>query len=421
MTVSSADERVRVLYWFNQPTPYVVARFNAAAERPELDFHAVFSEVRQSDRSWNVDESEWNFPARYLGRVRLPLRELVKLRPDVFLLEYDRWNLAVGAALGFVYAKRVGFRVLPNFDAWSQRTWWREAGKHLLFKAIDGAKVSGPDGAALATRYGLPEDRIATVTQSINVAHYSRSREMPAEDRHRRRGELGLSGCVFIYVGRLWAGKGLDELFEAYRRLYAIRSDVTILIVGDGVEYERYVHSCSDLPSVKFAGFVQPAALPEWYAICDVLVFPTHGDPNGLVVEEALAAGLPVITSDAAGDIWTRVPETVGCIFPVGDVDALVKAMLLLADPLKRQPMRHEGSKLVEHKDDQRYAEDLVRFAQNLVRQPRRRTVRRIACTVLGQLLSRPWRPHDLIPRDYRLGPKMVPLRSAERRKVLRL
>jgi len=399
MTVSSADERVRVLYWFNQPTPYVVARFNAAAERPELDFHAVFSEVRQSDRSWDVDESTWNFPARYLTRIKLPLRELVKLRPDVFLLEYDRWNLAVGAVLGLVYARRVGFRVLPNFDAWSQRTWWREVGKHVLFKAIDGVKVSGPDGAALATRYGLPEDRIATVTQSINVAHYSRSRNMAAEERHCRREELGLSGCVFIYVGRLWAGKGLDDLFEAYRQLCAIRSDVSLLIVGDGVEYERYVGCFSDIPGVKFAGFVQPDALPEWYSICDALVFPTQGDPNGLVVDEALAAGLPVITSDAAGDIWTRVPETVGYIFPVGDVDALLKAMLMLADPLNRQPMSHEASKWVEQKHDERYAQDLVRFVQNLVRQPRRRAALRSICSVLGRLLSGPRRVHGLTPR----------------------
>lgn len=408
MTIPSADERVRVLYWFNQPTPYVVARFNAVGERPELDFYAVFSEVRQSDRSWDVDESAWNFPARYLGRIKLPLRELIKLRPDVFLLEYDRWNLAVGAVLGFVYARRVAFRVLPNFDSWSQRTWWREAGKHVLFKAIDGAKVSGPDGAALATRYGLPDNRIATVTQSINVAHYSRGRDMPAEDRHRRREELGLSGCVFIYVGRLWAGKGLDELFEAYRQLCAIQSDVSLLIVGDGVHDERYVGSCSDVPSVKFAGFVQPAALPEWYSICDALVFPTHGDPNGLVVEEALAAGLPVITSDAAGDIWTRVPETVGCIFPVGDVDSLVKAMLMLADPLKREPMSHQASKWVEQKHDERYAQDLVRFAQNLVRQPRRRTAKRSACAALGRLLSGLRRVQDLTSKTEKVDANYV-------------
>src|SRR6202022_3154932 len=66
------EQPVRVLYWFNQPTPYGVARFNAAVERPELDLHAVFSRVREPDRSWDVDESAWKFPACYLGRIKVP-------------------------------------------------------------------------------------------------------------------------------------------------------------------------------------------------------------------------------------------------------------------------------------------------------------------------------------------------------------
>ncbi|HEY2574705.1 MAG TPA: glycosyltransferase family 4 protein [Streptosporangiaceae bacterium] len=395
MTAPAEDRPVRVLYWFTQPTPYVVARFNAAVERPELDFHAVFSRVRQPDRSWNVDESAWKFPARYLGRVKVPLSELRRLRPDVFVLEYDRWNLALGAIIGFATARRVAFRVLPNFDAWSRRTWWRELGKHVLFRAIDGAKVPGPDGVALAGRYGLPAHRTAAVTQSVNVAHYGRGRDMPAAERQRRRAELGLSGCAFIYVGRIWAGKGLDELFDAYRRLRASRADVSLLVAGDGVDYGRYAGREQATPGVRFTGFVQPADLPEWYAVCDVLVFPTHGDPNGLVVEEALAAGLPVIVSDAAGDIRTRVPASVGRVVPAGDVTALCRAMQSLADPASRAPMAARAPGWVTGKNDERYAEDLARFVQGLTTRSRRRTRCRACCAALGRLLAWPVRPGE--------------------------
>ena len=380
------ERPIRVLYWFTQPTPYVVARFNAAAARPELDFHAVFSQVREPDRSWDVDESAWKFSASYLGRIKVPVKELRRLRPDVFVLEYDRWNLALGAIAGFAVAQRVAFRVLPNFDAWSQRTWWRELGKSVLFKAVDGAKVPGPDGAALATRYGLPEERISVVTQSIDVAHYGRGRDMAAAERQRRRETLGLSGCVFVYVGRIWAGKGLDELFAAYRQIRAVRDDISLLIIGDGVDGERYAGRESSTAGVTFAGFIQPAELPEWYALCDVLVFPTHGDPNGLVVEEALAAGLPVIVSDAAGDIEARVPESVGRIFPVGNAGALAGAMGALAEPSLRDPMARRAPAWVAGKNDEHYAEDLVRFACDLTASPRRRTRYRIACATIGRL-----------------------------------
>ena len=382
------ERPVRVLYWFTQPTPYAVARFNAAAERPELDFHAVFSQVREPDRSWDVDESGWRFPACYLGRVKVPVKELRRLRPDVFVLEYDRWNLALGAVAGFALAQRVAFRVLPNFDAWSKRTWWRELGKSVLFKAVDGAKVPGPDGAALATRYGLARERTTVVTQSIDVAHYARSRDMPAEERSRRRETLGLSGCVFLYVGRIWAGKGLDELFAAYRRVRAVRDDISLLIVGDGVDAERFLGQESATAGVRFAGFVQPADLPEWYAVCDVLVFPTHGDPNGLVVEEAMAAGLPVIVSDAAGDIRARVPESVGRVVPVGDAEALAEAMQTLAEPSLRATMAGAASAWVAWKNDERYAEDLARFARDLAASPRRRTRHRAACARIGRLVA---------------------------------
>lgn len=382
----------RVLYWFPQPTPYVVARFNAAAQRPELDFHAVFSQVREPDRSWDVDESAWKFPASYLGRIKVPVKELRRLRPDVFVLEYDRWNLALGAIIGFATARRVAFRVLPNFDAWSRRTWWREISKNVLFKAIDGAKVPGPDGAALATRYGLPEERTAVVTQSVDLAHYGLGLDMPAAQRRRRREALGLSGCAFLYVGRIWAGKGLDELFAAYRQVRALRDDVSLLVVGDGVDYERYAGRESATPGVTFAGFIQPASLPEWYALCDVLVFPTHGDPNGLVVEEALAAGRAVIVSDAAGDIQARVPESVGRVFPVGDTNALARAMEELSEPAVRDPMARRAPGWVAWKSDERYSEDLVRFARALTACPRRQTRQRAACAAIGRLLA--WGRH---------------------------
>ena len=382
------ERPVRVLYWFTQPTPYVVARFNAAVEQPDLDFHAVFSHVREPDRSWDVDESAWKFPASYLGRIKVPVQELRRLRPDVFILEYDRWNLALGAVAGLVIAQRVAFRVLPNFDAWSQRTWWRELGKNVLFKAVDGAKVSGPDGAALATRYGLPGERTTVVTQSIDVAHYGRGRDMSADERQRRREELGLSGCVFVYVGRVWAGKGLDELFDAYQKVRAARDDISLLIIGDGVDRERYTERESATAGVTFAGFVQPADLPEWYALCDVLVFPTHGDPNGLVVEEALAAGLPVIVSDAAGDIKARVPDSVGRVFPVGDADALAEAMEALAESSLREPMARQAPAWVAWKNDERYAEDLARFARDLTANPRRRTRPRDAFAMIGRLTA---------------------------------
>src|SRR5262249_995244 len=147
----------------------------------------------------------------------------------------------------------------------------------------------------------------------------------------------------------------------------------------------RYASQESDTPGVVFAGFVQPAELPEWYALGDVLVFPTHGDPNGLVVEEALAAGLPAIVSGAAGDIRVRVPGSGGRVVPVGDAGALAGAMEALAEPSVREPMAAQAPAWVGWKNDERYAEDLVRFARDLTARPRRRNRQRAVCAALGR------------------------------------
>ncbi len=398
-----SEPRPRVIYWFKQPTPYAVARFNAIADAGAVELEAWFSEVREPDRSWDVDESEWRFPARYIPdrrftalRLRIPLPELAQTRPDVFVLEYDRLNQAIGAVAGRVTAGRLAFRVLPNFDAWSQRTWWREAAKHLLFRAVDGVKVPGPDGRNLAVRYGTAPQRASVVRQSIDLALYGAARKISSSERGARRQELGLSGCVFVYVGRLWKGKGLDELLTAYRNLEAEVGDkISLLIIGDGVDESHYRRLFGALPRVVMPGFVQPAQLPRWYALADCLVFPTHGDPNGLVVEEALAAGLPVIVSDAAGDIASRVPEGIaGYVFPVGSASDLQERMgrVALAPALRPSP------ELTATKSVEGYATDFEAFVAEVIDQDRRSGLAARVCILLGHVAllvarAQRWRP----------------------------
>lgn len=328
-----------VVYWTHSPTPYFVERFNAVAERGDLRFEAWFNERRQSDRSWTVDESTWRFPARYIPRHRwlrpigpVPFAELRDSRPDVLVQEYDRFHLSLGFAAGLSFAGRSVLRVLPNFDEWSRRTWWRELGKHAVLSSADAAKVPGADGRALAVRYGMPAARVIRVQQTVDVELYSSASRIDAQRRQNLRVARGVSGCTFLFIGRLWRGKGLDYLFDAYAQVAAARSDVSLLLVGDGVDEERYRQRAQCLPRVRFEGFIQQRDLPQIYALSDVFVFPTLGDPHGLVVEEAMSAGLPVISTRAAGDIEERLVRTdSGIVVEPKDAASLGKAMLELA------------------------------------------------------------------------------------------
>jgi glycosyltransferase involved in cell wall biosynthesis len=387
--------RPLVVYWNNMPAPYVVGRFNALADRGTMRFEAWFGTRRELDRSWAVDERAWRFAARYvLGQqslgfsARVPVAEFSVLRPSLVVCPYAPPEFALGALAAKGAGSRVVLRVLPTYSTWVRRSATKELAKHLLFRLADGAKVPGNDGANVARKYGMLPDRVFSVLQSIDVEHFSEGANVAKRNREKVREELGVRGCVFLYAGRLWSGKGLDHLFEAYRALLRRRDDVSLLMIGDGVDEERYRVEQRGVKGMQFLGFVQRSELPAYYAAADVFVLPTLGDPHGLVVEEAMAAGLPVVCSESAGDIRTRLPNGVaGVIVPPGDSSALATAMFTLAaDPTLRREYGAQGRRLAETRDHAQWALEFERLVDSVLSMPIRRRVPAVAVNALARI-----------------------------------
>jgi glycosyltransferase involved in cell wall biosynthesis len=387
----------KVVYWNLAISPYVVGRFNAVVRRNNLRFEAWFSEARMAERSWQVNPAQWEFPARIIpsrplfGRpLQVPLIELREVAPAVLVSGYwnASWVLASFAASAM--GARTVFSVLPASRTWSPRTRRKEALKHFLFRAVDAVAVPGTDAAAYSSHYGVPGDRIFRVAESIDVDHYTRACEVNGAAREQARRQLGLHGCVFLYVGRLRSEKGLDYLFEAYLMVRRHVPDVSLLLVGDGVDEARYREMASGIAGVVFAGFVQPDHLPGYYALGDALVFPTLGDSHGLVVEEAMAAGLPVICTEAAGGIRHRLRDAqAGYIVPARDSSALAGRMLRLArDGTLRKTFGREARAAVHDCGHLRFAQDLENLVHCLLDMPARRTAQARAARAIGSLLS---------------------------------
>jgi glycosyltransferase involved in cell wall biosynthesis len=169
----------------------------------------------------------------------------------------------------------------------------------------------------------------------INVDHFSKARAISADERQRVRNRLGVRGLTFVCVGRLWVGKGVEFLIDAFAevRRQVGEEAATLVLVGDGVDEWRIRRHAADVApdDIVFTGFLHSDVLPEIYAASDVFVFPTLGDPYGLVVLEAMAAGLPVISTSAAGEISDRVEEGVnGFLVDAGSAEQLAARMLVL-------------------------------------------------------------------------------------------
>jgi glycosyltransferase involved in cell wall biosynthesis len=372
--------RPRVVYWNNLPTPYMVERFNAVADRGQLDFEAWFSARTAPDRSWRVDEGSWRFRHRYLHgvgrdqwRIEMPTGLLGRRRPDLLVSLYASPSLVLGRFLARAGGTKVAFWTEVTFDAWEPRRAWKEALKRRLFSSVDGVITVGEDGRHFAESYGAARDRIWFAPHAIDVDRIAAAAAAARDSREDARKRIGASGCTFIYVGRLWEyGKGLNYLLDAFGEISrddAVR--VTLILVGDGPDEGRLRGRVDalGLQNVIFTGFQQADALPELYVAADVFVFPTLGDPYGLVLDEAMACSLPLISSSAAGELDLRLEDgRNGLVVPPADAPALAVAMSVLArDPARRAQMGAESRRMVEGRTPERWAQDFERAVRGIL------------------------------------------------------
>ena len=269
------------------------------------------------------------------------------------------------------------FRTLMTYDRWITRRWWKESLKRYIFSRVDGVETPGRNGRNFAMKYGVPEQRIFYVTHAIDVEHYKNGRETTLPERDIIREGLGLQGITYIYVGRLWWGKGLNYLLDAFRDLQRrLKGKASLLLVGDGKDEKALREKCrqEEIRNVVFAGFRQKQELPHYYTAADVFVFPTLGDPYGLVVDEAMACSLPIISTTEAGEICDRVDEGVnGFIVPPENCTVLSDRMERLAhDAELRIEMGRRSVEKIEGHTPEQWAEDFEYAVDEILRMQRR-------------------------------------------------
>ncbi len=149
---------------------------------------------------------------------------------------------------------------------------------------------------------------------------------------------------TILFVGRLDRRKGLAHLLEAFGRLKPAYPQLRLRVVGPftvqaGQDYQRFAQARC-VTDVEFVGYVPPEELPKFYHQADIFCAPSIGfESFGIVLLEAMAAGLPVVASDIAGYRTLIVDGQEGFLTPPGQVEALAKALGCLLDrpELRRQ------------------------------------------------------------------------------------
>lgn len=334
-----ARSRPRVVMVANCPLPYHTPILNRLAQRVDL---RVIYMSRVHPLAGNGDDSgahddPWGEPPtfrhEYHRSAAIRSRSsdfrtqvsfgvsarLERARPDVVLfsswgplmLEPLAWRLARG--------RRVVMWAESTVRSGLLRGRMSQLARRVLLQRIDAFVANGSQAAAFLHQMGVADDRVVvSCLPSALTVHPSSSM-------------AGRSACVrrFLFVGRLIDLKRPLELIGAFIRVKEAVSDATLTIVGDGPLLEAARNAAEPAGNaITFMGRLEGAALASTLAEADALVIPSVREVWGLVVNEALAAGLFVIASDRVASAADLLDPGSGSIVATDNPRELTNAMV---------------------------------------------------------------------------------------------
>jgi glycosyltransferase involved in cell wall biosynthesis len=346
--------------------PYRIPVFNALAEQHGIDLHVIFlAENDPTLRQWLVYKDEIRFSFQILRSwrqsfgnrsallnwgVRSALR---RASPDAILCGGYNY-IASWQSMWWARQNHVPFFLWVESTSADLRrnNPLIESLKAKFLRSSDAFVVPGKSSFAYLRSYGAPEEMIYTAPNAVDIEFFGQGAQEARDNAAALRQALQLPRRYFLFVGRLVSDKGVFDLLHAYGALSAeVRAAVGLVFVGEGIARAELEKRAAAIASgeVHFAGFVQREQLPSYYGLAEALVFPTHSDPWGLVVNEAMACGLPVISTSVAGCVADLVEDNWnGRVVRAGDTSQFAHAMNeLTGDAALRSLMGRRGQERI--------------------------------------------------------------------------
>ena len=182
--------------------------------------------------------------------------------------------------------------------------------KKFLINLSDAYIVPGTMARRYLESLGVCRQKIFIVLNSFDLDFFQKHSRLKPEQKKNIKKILGINEKkIILYVGRLVTDKGIKILLEAFSKITQKYRNVSLLIVGDGPEKAELQKLCTakKMERVYFAGLRQKEELPNFYGISDIFVLPSKGDAWGYAINEAMACGLPIITTNMVGAAYDVV------------------------------------------------------------------------------------------------------------------
>jgi len=199
-----------------------------------------------------------------------------------------------------------------------------------MFSRVSALLTVGSNNKDFYRSYGVPEERLFSVPYTVDNDFFTaQQRNLGSREEMRLAAGLPVDTPLVLFCGKLLEHKRPFDVLQAALRCQSKRN-VAVAFVGDGPlreQMERFV-SENHMNQVYFLGFKNQTEITRYYALADVLVLPSLLEPWGLVVNEAMCCGLPVIVSDRVGCARDLVRHGKnGFVYPAGDVDELSECL----------------------------------------------------------------------------------------------
>jgi glycosyltransferase involved in cell wall biosynthesis len=296
------------------------------------------------------------------------VREIIRDRYDVVWLHgYHHPTSFLAAAA----ARATGARLFIREDQTllDHQPWWKRMAKAVVLRALFSQATGlyvGAQNRRYFLHYGMPGCRLFAVPHSVDNRFFRERAAALIGERHAIRARWGVTddAPVVLFCGKLIEKKQPLALVEAYSRVRRDRP-CWLLLVGDGAQRTAVEDLVGrrKIPGVVMAGFMNQSELPAAYAAADLLVLPSAWHETwGLVVNEAMNVGLPIVVSDKVGCAEDLVRSGWnGFVVPHRDVAALARAIAtLVADSEMRGVFGARSRALVEEYSLERCATGIV-------------------------------------------------------------
>lgn len=351
---------MKILFVTNYPSPYRVEFFNQLGNLVDLTvlFEEDVSEQKHRDKNWfNTNYSNFN-PVFLQSKTIFGKKLSLQVKKYVCDKKYDLIIMTNYTTLTSAYAirlmkrEKIKFAIEIDGGMAKDGTGVKEKIKYMLMSSASWWISSGVKADEYLLKYGARKEAIYRYSfsslKSEDIQQYSQKEQNEAKDLLKKK--LGINQDVMVLaIGQFVYGKGFDILIEAVSK---VNYECGVYIVG-GEPTEEYLKLLKqyNLNNIYFEGFKCKEILKEYYQAADIFVFPTRKDIWGLVINEAMAFGLPVITTNQCVAGIELIEENKnGYIVEVENKDQLSdKLNYLLNNKKVRESMGEESLKKIKN------------------------------------------------------------------------